>query len=101
MKLIQPYKTRGEKGSIKWILIIIVGIIVASYFFDFSVQGAIEDEQTQSNFGYIRDNAIYFYDNYIREYAEPLFQFLKKSFLSIISGESSGIENLAPSIAAE
>ena len=47
------FKT-GERGFIKWIIIIIIGLILASYFFDFSVQDAIEDERTQSNWEYIQ-----------------------------------------------
>ncbi|MFT6361108.1 MAG: hypothetical protein ACJAV6_000590 [Candidatus Paceibacteria bacterium] len=66
------YKT-GEKGLIKWLLIIIIAIILASYFFDFSVQDAIENEQTQSNLGYIKENFIYFYDTYLRATIEYLW----------------------------
>ena len=63
----------GKRGSIKWIIIIVVGIILASYFFDFSVQDAIENEQTQSNFGYIRENLEYFYNTYLRASVEYLW----------------------------
>lgn len=101
MKNNKLYNKTGERGSIKWVIILVVAIVVASYFFDFSVQEAIEDEQTQSNFGYIRDNAVHFYTTYLQKYAEPLFEFLRSSFESIMAGESSGIENLAPTITVE
>jgi len=101
MNIYGLYRKTGKSGSVKWIIVFIIGLIIASYFFDFSVQDAIEDEQTQLNFGYIKDNAVYFYDTYIRQYAEPFFVFLKNTFIKIISGDSSGIENLAPAVTYE
>ena len=56
----------GESGSIKWIILLIIGIVIASYFFDFSVQDAIEAEQTQSNYQYIRTHLIEFYNAFLR-----------------------------------
>lgn len=101
MNIIQLYKKTGKKGSLKWIFIILIAIVVASYFFDFDVQEAIEDEQTQSNLGYLRDNITLFYQEHLQEYVEPIFNFLRESLLSIINGESSGIENLAPIVNIE
>ncbi|MCA9352306.1 hypothetical protein KC866_02860 [Patescibacteria group bacterium] len=63
----------GKRGFIKWIIIIIIALVLASYFFDFSVQNAIEDEQTQQNFGYLQENAIYIYDIYLRSLVEYLW----------------------------
>lgn len=101
MNIVKIYNKTGKRGSLKWIIILIIAIIAALYFFDFSVQEAIEDEQTQSNFGYIRDNAVYFYDTYLRQYIEPLVAFLQSSLENILAGESSGIENLTPTIVTE
>ena len=56
-----------NKGSIKWIILIIIGLVLASYFFDFNVQEAVEDEQTQSNFNYIKNHLVNFYDTYLRQ----------------------------------
>lgn len=73
MNIKELYRKTGKRGSLKWILVLAIGIVIASYFFDFSVQDAIEDEQTQSNFGYIRDNFVYLYDNYLRTTVEYLW----------------------------
>ena len=40
--------------TLRFIIIIAIILVVASYFFNFSVQDAVENEQTQENFGYIR-----------------------------------------------
>lgn len=95
------YNQTGKSGSIKWIILIIIAIVVASYFFDFDVQDAVEDEQTQSNFNYLKTEITEFYDNYIREYAEVFWEFITTTFQKIMAGESSGIEDLAPTIEIE
>ena len=56
-----------NKGSIKWIILIVIGLVLASYFFDFNVQEVVEDEQTQSNFYYIKNHLVTFYDIYLRQ----------------------------------
>lgn len=67
MNLYTKYQKIGNRGSIKWILTVIIGIIVLSYFFDFNIQEAVEDEQTQSNLAYIREQIITFYNTYLKE----------------------------------
>lgn len=67
------YKKTGKSGSLKWILILIIGLIAASYFFDFNLKEAIEDEQTQSNFSYIKEQVLTFYNAYLRNTAEYLW----------------------------
>lgn len=67
-----------NKGSVKWILLIIIALVLASYFFDFSVQEAIEDEQTQSNFGYIKNNISHFYDTYLKDFLATLWSVFKE-----------------------
>lgn len=54
-----------QQGSIKWIVIIILALIVGSYFFDFSLKDAIEDEQTQENFDYVEEHSKRVYNNYL------------------------------------
>ncbi|MCI5050903.1 MAG: hypothetical protein MRY57_01185 [Candidatus Pacebacteria bacterium] len=80
MKFLKEEKI-GEKGSIRWIILIIIGLIIASYFFDFSVQEAIEDEQTQSNFEYIKTHALNFYNAYLRQ---PINFFWNEIVIDII-----------------
>lgn len=60
-------KKTGESGSIKWIILIIIALVIASYFFDFNVQEAIEDEQTQSNYNYIKTHLVNFYNAYLQQ----------------------------------
>ncbi len=54
-----------QKGSIKWILIIIIAIALASYYLDFSVREIAENEQTKSNLSYIWENISDFYLKYL------------------------------------
>ncbi|MAQ77404.1 hypothetical protein CL684_02675 [Candidatus Campbellbacteria bacterium] len=67
-----------EKGSIKWIILIVIAVIIASYFFDFDVQEAVEDEQTQSNFAYIKESLINFYNEHLAQIVEPIWDFFKR-----------------------
>lgn len=58
----------GERGFLKWIIMIVIAIIIASYFFDFNVQEAVEDEQTQSNFKYITTEIKDYYNDRIKPF---------------------------------
>lgn len=72
----KTHKPIGERGSLKWIIIVIIAIIVASYFFDFNLQEAVEDEQTQSNFQYIINHIVEFYNQYLRPVVEYIWNFI-------------------------
>ncbi len=81
-----------QQGFIKWILVIIVAVVIASYFFDFSVQDAVEDEQTQENFGYISENVQSFWNEHL---ADPANYLWNDVFLGLIwSAFTSNMENL-------
>lgn len=67
------YNNNREGGFIRWIIIIAIALVLASYFFDFSVQDAVEDEQTQSNFSYISTNVRQFWDNHLSTTAHYLW----------------------------
>lgn len=67
-------KTRN-RGFLKWIVMLVIAVIIASYFFDFNVQKAVEDEQTQSNFQYIGTQLKDFYEHAI----EPLIDSIKET----------------------
>ncbi len=82
-------KKNLQKGSIRWFIMTILAIIIASYFFDFSVQEAVEDEQTQSNFLYIKTQFMNFYDAYLRQ---PLDYFWNTIVVDLLW--STFIENL-------
>lgn len=79
---------RGEVGSIKWIILIILALVIASYFFDFNIQEAVEDEQTQSNFNYIKNNLITYYESYLKT---PLDFFWNEIVINIIWVNISGL----------
>lgn len=100
----------GQRGSIKWIILIIIGLVLASYFFDFSVQDAVEDEQTQSNYNYIKTHTLNFYNAYLRQ---PLSYFwdtividiiwnnFTEYFTSVQNGESTILDQAAKNIGSQ
>ena len=100
-------KQTGERGLVRWILLIVIAIVLASYFFDFSVQDAVEDEQTQSNFGYIQKNAIEIWDTYLASTANYLWndifiELIWESFVDnmqqLKDGENTVFENNSPGV---
>ncbi len=100
-------KHTRQKGSLKWIILIVIGIVLASYFFDFSVKDAVEDEQTQENFGYISENAKNLYNNHLKNATEYLWNDVFKDLLwssfvdnleRIKAGEPSDFELAAPTV---
>jgi hypothetical protein len=98
MNITNIYRKTGKSGSIKWILLIFIALVVASYFFDFSVQEAIEDEQTQSNFGYIKDNALYFYDTYLRNIFEYIWNMFTENMSNMQNGEPTVFDEAAANL---
>lgn len=59
-----------QKGGIKWVVLIVIALVLASYFFDFSVQDAVEDEQTQENIEYVKEESTGFYNEHLKEKVE-------------------------------
>jgi hypothetical protein len=68
-------KQRQQGSILKWIIIIIAVIALASFFFDFSVQEVVEDQQTQENFHYIWSHLVSFYNSYLSELMNKLWNF--------------------------
>lgn len=96
-----------QTGSIKWIILIIIAIALASFFFDFNVQDVVEDEQTQSNFTYIWSNVSNLYQTYLADRVNYLWNdiFLNTIWSNYIenkeliqAGKPSIFEQAAPSI---
>ena len=83
-----------EKGSIKWIILVIIGVIIASYFFDFDVQEAVEDEQTQSNFIYIKTSIINFYNEHLAQIVEPIWNFFETQIEHFTSNPEEYFDNI-------
>lgn len=57
-----------ESGFMRLIIFLIVAIILASYFFKFDIKRAVEDPQTQSNFGYLKEQGNDFYFHFLKKY---------------------------------
>ena len=92
-----------QRGSLKWIFIIVIGVIIASFYFDFSIQEAVEDEQTQSNFAYVWNNVVTLYDSHISPIWNDVFiDLIWDSFIDnmkhIKAGELTTIDTAAPQI---
>ncbi len=59
-------KINKQKGGIiKFLIIVIALIALASFFFNFSVQDVVENPQTQQNFSYIWTHASSVYHSYL------------------------------------
>ncbi len=91
--MIYTQNMAGNRGSIKWIILIILGIIIASYFFDFSVQDAVEDEQTQENFSYIKSHFLNFYNLYLQNFTEPIINFFNEYIWSVFIENMENVQN--------
>lgn len=100
-------KKNYKKGSLRWIIYIIVAIALASFYFGFSVQDVVENPQTQSNFTYIQTHLNDFYQEHLAEkfnyfWNDIVINLFLDSFVNnmerIKNGEPTNIEILAPSI---
>lgn len=98
---------RGERGLIRWILLIIIALVLASYFFDFSVKEAVEDEQTQSNFSYIQTNLTELWNEHLKSTADYLWNnvfidLIWESFVDnmerLKDGENTVFEDSSPGV---
>lgn len=101
------YHNNREGGFLKWIIVIVIGLVIASYFFDFSVKEAVEDEQTQSNFAYISVEVQEFWNEHLAEAADYLWNdifidLLWESFIEnlerVKEGEDTVFEENAPGV---
>ena len=97
------YETRLPLAA--WLPLSIISRI--SFFFDFSVREAVEDEQTQDNFSYISTNAISFWNSHLKTTAHYLWDdvfidLLWESFTENLTrlkdGEPTIFEELAPNV---
>lgn len=79
----------GELGFLKWIVMLVIAIILASYFFDFNVQDAVEDEQTQSNLSYIGTQLEVFYHQYLEPFLNRVWDFLSELVENASIGQDS------------
>jgi hypothetical protein len=59
------FNINKNRGFIRWILLIIIGIIILSYF-GFDLRTIIEDDQTQENVGYVWGFVLMVWENYLQ-----------------------------------
>lgn len=99
-----PYETKG--GLIKLIIIIILGVLVLSYF-NVDIKSFIESPVTQKNISYITGWGLHLWSEYL---ADPILYFWNNIFLTLIwdnfvsnierigAGESHDFEINAPTV---
>ena len=93
-----------QSGFIKFIIIIIIAIIILSYF-GFDLRSIIESPVTQDNLGYTWGLVIGFWDDYL---AGPIYYLWNDIFIDLLwnsfvdnlerikGGEATTIEEMAP-----
>lgn len=100
------YGISQKKGLIKTILVIIIAIIVLSYF-GFDLQSIVESPQTQGNLGYVWGLGVTLWQDYL---AQPVLYFWNNIFINLIweaftsnmerirDGEATDFELNAPGV---
>ncbi len=95
-----------NRGLIKWIVIIIIAIIVLSYF-GFDLRGIVESEQTQNNLGYVWGGIVLVWDSYL---SQPILYFWNNIFIDLLwnsfidnmerikAGQPTTITEMAPGL---
>lgn len=53
-----------NKGFIKYIILIIIGILILSYF-GFDIKGTVESDQSRSNLSYVWGLVVYIWDHFL------------------------------------
>ncbi len=98
--------TNKQRGFIKWILIIIIAVIILSYF-GFDLRTIVESPETQGNLGYVWSIVAGVWTNYL---AEPILYLWNDIFIDLLwdsfidnlerlkGGESTTIEELSPEV---
>ncbi len=101
-------KKNKQKGSLRWFVILVIGLIIASFYFDFDLKEAVEDEKTQSNFNYIKTHVVDFYNENLSTHVDYVWNDVFKklfwdSFVKDMNHlklkEITSFETAAPSVA--
>ncbi len=95
-----------NRGLIKWIVIILIAVIVLSYF-GFDLRAIIESDATQSNLEYPWGIGVLIWNNYL---SQPILYFWHNIFIDLLwnsfvdnmerirDGEPTTIEELSPKL---
>ena len=65
--------TTSSRGFIKWIIIIVVALLILSYY-GFSLRTLVNNPTTQDNFGYVATTSVSVWDKYLKQPATYLYQ---------------------------
>jgi len=74
------YKTNTNRGLVKLIIIIIIGIVILSYF-GFNIREIVEDPTTQNNITYVWGLTVSVWENYLRD---PVLYVWQNVFIDLI-----------------
>lgn len=77
-----------NRGFIKWVIIIVVALLVLSYF-GFSLRSLIDSPVTQDNFQYVATSTVTVWDKYLKKPASYVWNDV---FINLIWGPA--IDNL-------
>jgi len=95
-----------KRGLIKWIIIILIAVIILSYF-GFDLRAIIESDATQGNLGYLWGLGVTVWNSYL---SQPILYFWHNIFIDLLwnsfidnmerirDGEPTTIEELAPKL---
>ncbi|MFH1402120.1 MAG: hypothetical protein ABIG87_00665 [Patescibacteria group bacterium] len=95
-----------NRGLVKWIIIILIAIIILSYF-GFDLRAIVGSDATQNNLSYVWGLAVTVWNDYL---SRPILYFWHNIFIDLLwesfvdnmnrikNGEPTTIENLAPEI---
>ena len=61
-----------NRGLIGWIVIIVVALLILSYY-GFSLRTLVQSPTTQDNFGYVATTTVTFWDKYLQQPANYLW----------------------------
>ena len=96
-------KNTKEKGSIlRFLLILVIAFLIASYYFDFSLRDMMESPRVRENIEYVKENAKPLYDKYlkevIKEKGNEAFEFVRGYLWAAFTGGLSDLKNHRPTV---
>jgi len=95
-----------KRGLIQWIVIILIAVIVLSYF-GFDLRAIIESDRTQNNLGYLWGLGVTVWNNYL---SQPILYFWHNIFIDLLwnsfvdnmerikAGQPTTIEEMTPQL---
>ena len=95
-----------KRGLIQWIIIILIAVIVLSYF-GFDLRAIIESERTQNNLGYLWGLGVTVWNEYL---SYPILYFWHNIFIDLLwnsfvdnmerikAGQPTTIEEMTPQL---